>query len=130
VEDWAARWPEGADHVRQAFDYMLLEDSWPRALPILKLMQDETRRRGAYLKVFVFPLSFQLLPGYTDRRPQRLIMDYLRKEGIDGVDLIEPLKRAQARGTAVFDREDDMHPNAAGHRVVAAEVLKAIGKMR
>lgn len=132
VQAWADKeWGGSLQPVRDAFDSMLLEDTWPRALPILTMMRDEAKRRGVFLKVFVFPVSFQLLPGYKDGRPQRLIMDYMKKEGIEGVDLRDAFRAEAAKeGTAkaLYLQGDILHPNEAGNRAAAGAVLRRLEK--
>ncbi|MBI3564875.1 MAG: hypothetical protein HY079_06745, partial [Elusimicrobia bacterium] len=124
VQAWADKeWGGSLQPVRDAFDSMLLEDTWPRALPILSMMRDEAKRRGVFFKVFVFPVSFQLLPGYKDGRPQRLILDYMKKEGIEGVDLTGAFRAAGLPPKELYIPGDILHPNAAGNKAAAGEVL-------
>jgi lysophospholipase L1-like esterase len=114
-------WSEEA--LRDSLRAILLDNDWPKALPVLGAIADECRRRGVPFKVAVFPVSFQVRPGYRDGRPQKEIMAYLRAEGIEAVDLRPALSAASRRGR-MFLRGDLLHPTEEGHRVASLEILK------
>lgn len=109
--------------LRDSLRAILQDNDWDKALPALGAIARECRLRGVPFKVAVFPVSFQVRPGYRDERPQRQIMAYLRAEGIEAVDLRPALSEASRRGR-MFLRGDLLHPTEAGHRVAAREILR------
>ncbi|MBI5239576.1 MAG: hypothetical protein HY926_03825 [Elusimicrobia bacterium] len=113
----------GEQAMRDAIREILVDNNWPKALPALSAMARECRSRGVPFKVAVFPVNFQVSAGWRDERPQKEIMDYLRAHGIEAVDLKPALRQAARRGR-VFVQGDMLHPDPAGQRVVARELLK------
>jgi lysophospholipase L1-like esterase len=129
VQKWAdEEWGGSLQPVRDAFESMLLEDTWPRALPILTMMRDDAKAHGVFFKVFVFPVSFQLLPGYKDGRPQRMIMSYMQKEGIEGEDLTAAFRATGLPPKELYIPGDILHPNPAGNRATAAAIMRHLEK--
>jgi hypothetical protein len=114
-------WSEQA--LRDAVREVLIDNNWPKALPVFTAIAQECRQRGVPFKVAVFPVSFQVQPGYRDERPQKEIMAFLRAQGIESVDL-RPALREAARHGRVFIHGDMLHPDEAGHPAAAREIMK------
>jgi lysophospholipase L1-like esterase len=109
--------------LRDAVREIIIDNNWPKALPVFAAIAQECQQRGVPFKVVVFPVSFQVQAGYRDERPQKEIMAYLRAQGIESVDLRPPLSEAAKHGR-VFLHGDMLHPNEAGHQVVTREIMK------
>jgi SGNH hydrolase-like domain, acetyltransferase AlgX len=92
--------------------------------------RDEIRARGARLLVVFIPTKFRVYGDYCrfppgspclSWRPWRLRADvaaFCRNEGIDLLDLTEPMRAAAAAGRLLYAAEDS-HWSPDGHRFVA-----------
>jgi len=92
--------------------------------------RDEAEGRGIRLLVVFIPTKFRVYGGYCrfpaespclSWRPWRLREDlaaFCRENGIDLLDLTDPMRRAAADGRLLYAAEDS-HWSAEGHRFVA-----------
>jgi hypothetical protein len=92
--------------------------------------RDEAEARGIRLLVVFIPTKFRVYGDYCrfppespcpSWRPWRLredFADFCRKNGIDLLDLTEPMRRAAAAGRLLYAAEDS-HWSPDGHRFVA-----------
>ncbi len=115
-----ARWEEYAPHVQ------LILDSLMR-------MRDLLTRNGKQFMVVAFPDEFQAdgrlreevaqsfrldISSYQWNRPQSLLEDFCRREGIEYHDLLVPFQDATREGTTLYIRSDT-HWNQAGNQLAA-----------
>jgi hypothetical protein len=117
-----------AEALAETYREMFQEETWPRALEVLKTIHHDVRSRGMFFRVVIFPIGYQVLPGYRDQRPQSLIRSFCKKEGIEFVDLLGPFREAFRRQGKVFIDGDMVHPNPLGHRIAAEQVLASLEK--
>jgi hypothetical protein len=96
----------------------------------LRRGRDETAARGIRLLVVFIPTKFRVYGDYCrfppgspclSWRPWQLpeaLADFCRREGIDLLDLTDPMRQAAAAGRLLYAAEDS-HWSAEGHRFVA-----------
>jgi len=92
------------------------DERWPQMIAALRALRDETARRGIPLLVAVLPDGDQIGVSDPDLLPQRRLAEICAEEGLDCLDL-RPVFAAHAGEGDLF--LDIMHPNAAGHTIVA-----------
>lgn len=118
-----------------------LEAAWRPTLTILDLLRHEIRARGGRLVLSVYPSVLQvysekrseliedlrreprwarLLPVHIDPQlPNRILLDYCRRVGIDCYDATPDLIVASRESAEPLYKERDTHWTVRGNRVVA-----------
>ncbi len=114
--------------------------AWQEAINVTLQMIDElnkeVRRSGAVLFVAVIPGSWERTrdglstDGPWDvKRPERLLLEFLRSRRVPVLALSERLRNEAARGVELFFPKDG-HLTPAGHRVIGEELATALTALR
>jgi hypothetical protein len=106
---------------------------WKRHLENLKAFKDLAAANGARLLVVLIPTNTQVYPFLSARRdvdltrPNRKVEQYLRRRGIDYLDLL-PLMRAYADETprAALDPDRDLYWQHNSHWSIRGEHLAGL----
>ncbi len=102
------------------------EKKWSRALTHLDAIAELCRGKNTFLCVVVFPVRDQLLPGFTDSRPQDWILRRCAKNGVLCLDLTPAFRAAFRAGRPIYTyANDNSHFSAVGH-ALAAEALEPV----
>ncbi len=113
---------------------------WEVATKTLRAAQDVTQRIGAQLLVVYIPRKFRVYKGFVHSEPDSVtrswqlnnlpdvLAEWSVDHGIEFLDATVPLRAAVAQGESVY-LPDDVHWNAAGHRVVGAAVSRRIERI-
>ncbi|HYN08784.1 MAG TPA: SGNH/GDSL hydrolase family protein [Vicinamibacterales bacterium] len=113
---------------------------WDVTSSTLLNARDLSNRGGAEFLLVYIPRKLRVYQGYLSAAPDsyahswqlnnlpEVLGDFCRKHGILFLDSTVPLREAVASGESVY-LPDDVHWNAAGHRVVAAAVADRIHQM-
>lgn len=106
--------------------YRASSPGWLASQSALRHLRNDLRAMNRPLTVFVCPELRKMKPAYLFPEPHRKILSFLAAEGIDFVDL---LPRFQSRPEPERDfwvSEEDSHPNALGHQIIAEGVADAL----
>ena len=102
--------------------------------------RDLTARIGADLLIVYVPRKLRVYQGFLRAAPDSfayrwklnnlpdVVSEFCREHGIPFLDSTRPLRDAVSGGESVY-LPDDVHWNAAGHRVVASAVAERIQQM-
>lgn len=109
---------------------------------VLTAYKDYCRVRRVAFAVLIFPQRFQVQPGdwrqtvlryhlrrscYDLMRPNRLISEFCRKQGIACFDTTEGMRSVhRSQGIKLYLPQGDMHWNAAGHQAAHEAVVKSL----
>jgi lysophospholipase L1-like esterase len=123
------RWPtyvtaEDDFSIRILTDYDSPEWKWLRS--VYEQLRTAVEGDSARLVVLVLPLAYQLEEGYPFR-PQEQFRRYCAEAALSCVDVLDTLRAH--RGESPFPTPpgaDIWHLTPAGHRIVAAELARAI----
>ena len=114
---------------------------WDAAAAALSSAQAAVHQSGAELLVVYIPRKLRVYRGFLRAEPGAYALswkdnnlpdalgDWCRDRGIAYLDSTGPLRSAVATGESVY-LPDDVHWNAAGHRVVAHAVSERVRHMR
>lgn len=82
---------------------------------------------GAELVVVLFPQASQLRYDYEPgERMQDVLLEILERQGIESVDLYDPLKAAYLADPETRWYHDDTHPYKAGHRLIGESLARVL----
>lgn len=99
---------------------------WDAAERPLRGIRDASRRRGAHVLAVVFPMQFEVYPGYVHPEPRRRLLRILKSLGIPAVDL-RAAWHETGRGDEFYTlRSDHGHPGEEAYRLAAEETLKKL----
>jgi hypothetical protein len=116
------------------------ETSWKNALSELRLMRDQSRRRGVTFAVAIIPDEFQVNPDLREELltigsipredvdvglPQRYLLDFCRREDIPCLDLLPIL---EGRRDAYLPQ--DTHWNETGNLLAAKALAVWLDRLR
>lgn len=108
--------------VRKQFYWDAKDERWPRMIDALRELETLCRARGIRLLVAIIPDGDQIGVQAPIMVPQRRLAAVCRDLQLECLDLYPSF--AAAGDTPLF--MDIMHPNAAGHRLMAREVATAL----
>jgi lysophospholipase L1-like esterase len=113
---------------------------WEVTSRTLQSARDLTARIGADLLVVYVPRKLRVYQGFLRAAPDSfayrwtpnnlpdVVAAYCQEHAIPFLDSTQPLRDAVASGVSVY-LPDDVHWNAAGHRIVAAAVAERMQQM-
>ena len=114
---------------------------WELATRVLAEARDLTRQAGAEFLLVYIPRKLRVYQGFLRSEPGAfaelwqpnnlpdVMADWCRQQGIEFLDSTGPLREAVAAGESVY-LPDDVHWNAAGHRVAGRAVAARVQRMR
>lgn len=112
--------------VKDILPWLLDLERWEEARAPLMDIRDACRRRGIKLVAVLFPMQFEVYPGYAQPEPRRRLLRILAELGVPAVDLQEPWQ-ATGRGDELYTlRSDHGHPGEDAYRSAAEETLKKL----
>jgi len=99
--------------------------AWARAEKDWRRMVDFCRSRKIPIVFFVIPIESQILDPTESDLPQQRLLEFTREIGVDCLDPLPALRRAQPIESAAGHRLyiDHAHPSRWGARIVASEVV-------
>ena len=119
--------------------------AWRTTEDLLRMMRDEVRAHGAHFLLLTLSTGIQVHPDPAVRArfaqklgadpdllyPDRRLLDFAAREGIDALALVLPLRaRAEATGQCLHGFENAIpcggHWNQLGHRAAGEELAKAL----
>ena len=119
--------------------------AWRTTEDLLRMMRDDVRAHGARFLLLTLSTGIQVNPDPAVRArfaqklgadddllyPDRRLQDFARREGIDALALVLPLRaRAEATGQCLHGFENAIpcggHWNQLGHRAAGEELAKAL----
>jgi lysophospholipase L1-like esterase len=92
-------------------------EGWTRSANALLELKRQSRERGFDLRVVLLP-ELHDLADYTFRKEHRIVMDFLRANGIPALDLA-PQFAHEHDPHSLWVSLDDAHPNARAHGLIA-----------
>ena len=113
------------------------DDQWSRLTAILTEARDRSKGIGAEMLLVYIPSKHRAYQGFVQVKADgfaavwqpngmpEALGAFCRTQGIAYLDAMGPLRQALAAGESVY-LTDDLHWNAAGHRVVAAALADRI----
>jgi len=96
---------------------------WPTMVESLRGMAEVTRAKGVRLLVAILPDGDQIGVPDPDLTPQQKLLAVCQDLGLECLDLRPTFAAAAGQGPLFMDI---MHPNAAGHRLVADALATAL----
>ena len=99
--------------------------AWARAEGDWRRMVDFCRSREIPIVFFVIPIESQVLDPAESDLPQQRLKDFTRQIGVDCLDVLPALRRAQPVESAAGHRLyiDHAHPSRWGARIIASEIV-------
>ncbi len=98
---------------------------WEKYLSRLTETAVFCKKRGISLVLVVIPDEFQVIHANLAPKPQVILKDFARKNGVFFVDPLETLRTYYRSGKQAYI-EGDSHLNAAGQRIVADQIFTAL----
>ncbi len=96
------------------------------ALKAFLLLRDTCREHGIALQVVLLPELHQLI-NYPFAQEHHMIMDFLKTNGIDALDLAPYFSNCRTP-MDLWVAPDDAHPNKKAHRLIAQYVFDFVKK--
>jgi lysophospholipase L1-like esterase len=106
--DWGTAWSEPA---------------WERMEPVLRELHRLAGLHGFALRIVCFPHRLQVDAEFVADEPQRTMKAIATELDTPCLDLLPALRAAERRGVGPLFY-DHCHPTAAGHEIVAREILR------
>ncbi|MBU2547308.1 MAG: hypothetical protein KKB20_02760, partial [Proteobacteria bacterium] len=119
-----------------------LDESWRVTLEVIKKLEREVRADGGRLALAVIPTITQVYDRYWellrqqhpdadtrgwDRfRPQEILHDFARRQGILYIPLSQAMARAAKENGKTFYLDGDYHFNERGHQFVAETLFPVL----
>jgi lysophospholipase L1-like esterase len=100
------------------------DERWRRMVAALRGLGRVTGAHGIRLVVAIVPDGDQIDVDDPDREPQRRVRAACAEAGVACIDLAPDFEAASEGEGSLF--LDIMHPNAAGHAVIAARLADAL----
>ncbi len=115
--------PAGNDFLRHFYinprDMLKIDSHWKEWSQALLDIRDLSRSNGAEVMFLVFPLRYEIKRDFEETSHQ--IVEFTDARGIPSLDMIGFFEEV---GPSIYD--DNIHPNARGHHVVARELERFI----
>lgn len=102
-----------------------LKAAWKQTLDELHQFVTVSREAGALPILMVYPYRIQVELGAKTSRPQDILKDFAKQEGIDIIDLMTAYAPHPAADLFI----DEDHPTVFGHRVAAAEIGRRLSEI-
>jgi hypothetical protein len=114
---------------------------WALATQVLAEARDLTRQADAEFLLVYIPRKLRVYQGFLRSEPGAfaerwqpnnlpdVMAEWCREQGIEFLDSTVPLREAVAAGESVY-LPDDVHWNAAGHRVAGRAVAARVRSLR
>jgi len=116
--------------VKDTLKWMLDMKAWGEVREPLSRMRDACGKRKARFFVIVFPVQFELYPGYRWPEPHRALAALLRSLAVPSLDLL-PAFAAGGHGDEYYGvRYDYAHPDARAYGLAADALLGELKRRR
>ena len=122
------RWAQHQARDRQAYKVMNLaqdtlpaelEEAWALTLSELDGIRDVARSRGIDLLIAIMPYRFQFEDPQRLNQPQRVLVQYAKKNNVGAVDLLPLMAGFVRQNPKVALFQDANHLSPEGHQFVA-----------
>ncbi|MBI4376066.1 MAG: hypothetical protein HY549_06410 [Elusimicrobia bacterium] len=115
--------------VESVLPWLLDQKGWENVAKPLKEIKGLCRSRGIKLLVLIFPVQFEVFPGYRWPEPDRTVERILNSSGISFVNL-KPLMTLTGRGDEFYlERGDLGHPSAEAYELAAAAARRKLADL-